>query len=267
MNVYVNADICLDPDGELLPTDCYMEICIAATRRSKRLTKQKEQRVIEAETMNAGQKELTPSHDLAVDDDVTVIASSNDGTPLQVHVEESMDLRKVLQDAYNKDTICTKILALPEAHPRFSIHEGLIWTKNQLKWDIICIPKDVFQRGRRLVEIIIDHAHQVIGHYSQFKTSDYIQRSYWWLSIAADIEAFCASCAKCQMNKTSTFQPQGLLHGLSIPERPWQSIRIDFMGPLPQSHDYDYLMVIIDLLSSEVYLAPTMTRVTAKEIA
>jgi len=124
--------------------------------------------------MNAGQKEPTHSHDLTVDDDVTVIASSNDGTPLQIHVKESMDLRKVLWDAYHKDTICAKILAHPEAHLRFGICEGLIWTKNQLKRDIICILKDVFQRERRLVEIIIDHTHRVIGHYGQFKTLEYI---------------------------------------------------------------------------------------------
>ena len=34
-NTYVNADIRLDPDGELLPTDHYTELCAAATRWSK----------------------------------------------------------------------------------------------------------------------------------------------------------------------------------------------------------------------------------------
>ena len=34
-NTYVNADIRLDPDGELLPTDRYTELRAAATRRSK----------------------------------------------------------------------------------------------------------------------------------------------------------------------------------------------------------------------------------------
>ena len=36
-NTYVNADIRLDPDGEMLPTDRYTELCAAATRRSKHL--------------------------------------------------------------------------------------------------------------------------------------------------------------------------------------------------------------------------------------
>jgi len=266
-DVNVNADVWLDPDGELFPTDCYMEIHTAVTSQSKCLTKQKEQQVTESETMNGGRQRSTPIHDLASDDDVTVIASNNDGTPPWVHIKETLNLKEVLQHAYHKDTICTKILACLEAHPRFNICEGLIWTKNQLKQDIICIPKDVLQRGRRLVEIIIDHAHRVIGHYIQFKTLDYIWRSYWWPNMATDIEVFCASCTKFQMNKASTLQPPGLLHGLPIPERPWQSIRIDFMGPLPQSHDYDYLMVVIDQLSSEVHLVPTTTWVTAKEVA
>jgi hypothetical protein len=35
-HIYVNADVRLDPDGELLPTDRYMELKTAATRRSNR---------------------------------------------------------------------------------------------------------------------------------------------------------------------------------------------------------------------------------------
>ena len=38
-NTYVNTDIRLDPDGELLLTDCYTELHAAATRQSKCLAK------------------------------------------------------------------------------------------------------------------------------------------------------------------------------------------------------------------------------------
>ena len=112
-----------------------------------------------------------------------------------------MDLRAIVKNAYRKDMICAKIIAQPDAYPRFSIWEGLIWTKNQLKRDVICILWDTFQRGRRLIEIMIDHAHQTIGHYGQWKTSNCIQRSYWWPQMATNIEAFCRLCGKCQTNK------------------------------------------------------------------
>jgi hypothetical protein len=72
---------------------------------------------------------------------------------------------------------------------------------------------------------------------------------------------------KCQMNKTSTQWPKGLLHSLPTLGRPWQWIGIDFMGPLPKSNDCDYLMVIINQLTSQVHLVPTTTTVTVKGIA
>ena len=169
-----------------------------------------------------------------------------------------MDLRTIVKNAYHKDTIFAKIIAQPYAYPRFGIQEGLIWTKNQLKHDVICIPRDTFQRGRRLIEIIIHHAHQTIGHHSQWKTSNYIRRSYWWPQMTTDIEAFCRSCGKCQTNKTDTLKPQGFLHSLPIPDKPWQLVGMDFMGPLPQSQGNDYLLVIIDRLMSQVHLVPTM---------
>ena len=146
-NTYVNADIRLDPDGELLPTDRYTELRAAATRRSKQLAKWQESRHIEAEILNAGDKQSPPSKDTSSVDDVTAIAAGNDGKSLWTHVEEMMDLSAVIKNAYCKDMICVKIFAQPDAYPRFSIWEGLIWTKNQLKHDVICIPWDTFQGG------------------------------------------------------------------------------------------------------------------------
>ena len=106
----------------------------------------------------------TASEDTSSTDDVTTIAASNDSKSLQTHIEETMDLRAIVKNTYCKDTICAKIIVQPEAYPRFSIQEGLIWTKNQLKRDVICIPRDAFQRERRLIEIIIDHAHQTLNY-------------------------------------------------------------------------------------------------------
>ena len=83
--------------------------------------------------------------------------------------------------------------------------------------------------------------------------------------MATDIEAFCRLCGKCQTTKTNMQKPQGLLHSLHIPDKPWQLVGMDFMGPLPQSQGNDYLLVIIDRLMSQVHLVPTTMQVTAKE--
>jgi Integrase zinc binding domain len=160
-------------------------------------------------------EDMPPSKD---DDDIAVTAASSDGTTLRTKVEGSMDLPKILRDAYHKDTMFSKIMAHPDAHKKFGIRDPLIWTKNRLWRDVVCMPRCVYHGGRRMIEIIIYHAHQTVGHYSQLKTSNYIRRAYWWPSMATDIELFCISCARCQMNQTSTRWPKGLLHSLPIPD-------------------------------------------------
>ena len=77
-STFVNADIRLDPDGELLPTDCYTELHAAVTRQSKHLAKQQESHHIKAEILNTSDKQSLPSEDTSSTDDVTTIAASNE---------------------------------------------------------------------------------------------------------------------------------------------------------------------------------------------
>ena len=85
--------------------------------------------------------------------------------------------------------------------------------------------------------------------------------------MGTDIELFCSSCTLCQVTKDSNQKPSGLLHSLPILDQLWQSIGMDFMGPLPVSNGHDYLLVMIDHFTSEVHLILTTTQVTTKEVA
>jgi len=84
--------------------------------------------------------------------------------------------------------------------------------------------------------------------------------------MGTNIKLFCSSCALCQVTKDSNQKPSGLLHSLPVPDQPWQSIGMDFMGPLPKSKGYDYLLVIIDHLMLQVHLVPMDTHITSKEV-
>ena len=50
----------------------------------------------------------------------------------------------------------------------------------------------------------------------------------------------------CVTTKDANSKLAGLLHSLPILDRLWQSIGMDFMGPLPKLNNFDYLLVIID---------------------
>ena len=59
--------------------------------------------------------------------------------------------------------------------------------------------------------------------------------------MAQDIESFSISCGA---SKEANSKPRGLLHSLPVPDRPWQSIGIGFLGQLPQSNNFNYLLPI-----------------------
>ena len=81
-----------------------------------------------------------------------------------------------------------------------------------------------------------------------------------------DIELYCKTCGICATSKDMNSKLTGLLHSLPIPDRPWQSIGLDFMGLLPKSNNFDYLLVVIDRLTSQVQLVPTTMTVTARGV-
>ena len=84
--------------------------------------------------------------------------------------------------------------------------------------------------------------------------------------MGANIKLFCSLCALCQTTKDSMQKPAGLLHPWPIPDWPWHSVGLDFMGPLPKLKGYDYLLVIINRFMSHVHLLPMTTRTTVKAV-
>ena len=59
--------------------------------------------------------------------------------------------------------------------------------------------------------------------------------SYYWPHLKDDIEAYVRARLVCQRDKIEQETPAGLLEPLPIPERPWESISIDYIVGLPTS--------------------------------
>src|SRR3979490_3620308 len=65
-------------------------------------------------------------------------------------------------------------------------------------------------------------------------------------------------------SKSQRHQPYGLLKQLPIPERPWNSISMDFIKKLPPSTGYDTILVIIDRLTKQSVFIPTFDTITVR---
>lgn len=253
---YVNADVRFDPDGDELPMERAAELRAMVTRSASKL-KSKE----EAEQR---QKEAEELHKNEEDPEATQPEEAVE--PLDARMRAMENFLDVVAGGYAADTTFSKVWNDPTAYKTFNRKGKLLYTTNHSGQEVLCVPRIKVEK-RALVEIVIDAAHSTIGHFGQRKTGDYIRRWYWWPTLGRDVAKFCESCGICQTTKDSTLKPAGLLHSLPIPQRPWQSIAMDFLGPFPKSEGCDYLWVVICRLTSNVHLVPTTTKVKASQLA
>jgi hypothetical protein len=264
---YVQADLKLDKDMDDLPRNRVEEIRLSAMQtRSNELREQEEKRHEEAAEL-APEQEAVPAAANAKDfaEDPTAYQSAAHA-PLQPRVEGADGFLHAVRASYEKDKLFGKILAKPSEYAAFLIKNKLIYTKTRIGAQVLCIPSGTLQ-SKNLRQIVIETAHQTLGHFGPQKMSDYVRRFYWWATMRDDIKAFCASCHKCRTTKPSTQKPAGLLHSLPVPDRPWGSISMDFLGPFPKSEGYDYLWVIVCRLTGMVHLIPCTTKTHASELA
>ena len=180
-----------------------------------------------------------------------------------------IDMRSELQGRYREDPFFQKILDKPKEFRNFENKEQLTYLKKDDK-RVLCIP-NVLINGRSAREIVISEAHSMLAHLGSNKTLDYLKDYVWWKDLASDVKAYCETCHTCKTSKPSNQKPYGLLNPLSVPTYPWESIGVDFVGPLPESGNrdgfFDSITVVICLLTSMVHLIPSRINYNASQIA
>ena len=138
---------------------------------------------------------------------------------------------------------------------------------------MLCIPKVLIQ-GRNACKIFISEAHSMLAHLGPSKMLDYLWDKVWWKDMVTNVKAvkaFCETCHTCRMSKPSNQKLFGLLNALAVLSYPWESIRMDFVRPLPEScnrdSQYDSITVVICLLTIMVHLVPSRINYNATQLA
>ena len=82
-----------------------------------------------------------------------------------------------------------------------------------------------------------------------------------------DVKKSVVSCDICQRSKPKKHAPIGLLQPLPIPERPFETVTMDFISELPESNGYNSILVIVDKLTKFATIIPTHNTIDELETA
>lgn len=205
-------------------------------------------------------------------------SSPPDSTPLLEFndpVELSGDMEQDLATALQKDQFAREALqalaitpdstSLPDKFRNFSRSPtGLLQFKDHLY-----VPRD---KGIQQALLQRYHNHPLAGHFGAAKTFQLLSRSYFWPGLRRILDDYIAGCLPCQQNKPSRHAPYGSLASLPIPDRPWDSISIDFIVKLPPSLDlfdttFDSILVVVDRFSKMALFIPCRESMDATTLA
>ena len=172
-----------------------------------------------------------------------------------------MDIEKLHADirlALPNDPVCAAQLPTPKS-TEWELDDGLLYYRNR-----IYVPDS---GDLRLRVVQYKHDHILSGHYGQNKTLQLIRREYVWPNLRKFVDHFCNSCTNCKRGKSPRHKPYGFLKQLPIPEKPWNSISMDFIEHLPDSDGYTSILVVVDRLTKQGIFIPTVDEITAQELA
>ncbi len=280
---YVHADRLIDPDGEDLPMERVQEIKerrveinamrALETRHAGKLREAYDHRKEEADLLMEADKAqnkraksknvVDPTSEKKLEDIIGLPPNKSTVPLLGNSPDADERIIREIKRSYEQDPLTKMVLTNPENHKQsFQLKDGLLWTKNIKGEYTICVPRD-----KKLLTKILTQAHEIVGHYGDQRTCEYVRRWYWWPQMSKMTYTFCKTCEPCQKSKPSNQKPAGKLHQLPIPTKPWDSVGMDFVGPFPEVNGFNYLWVVICRLTSMVHLIPTTTQVTATELS
>ena len=128
---------------------------------------------------------------------------------------------------------------------------------------VLCVPrKAVGKRAqvlvpRSLVPVVLSEAHDEAGHYQSERTLSAVRDKYYWGSLFKDVENYCRSCDICQHRNSPVTNSKAPLGFIPIPTAPWQSIALDFVGPLVETEKGNKnILVVTDMLTKYVVNLP-----------
>ena len=178
----------------------------------------------------------------------------------QPHTETQLQVDSWLSDmrvAAGQDERYQLLLQGDDRRDGLQRRDGLVYSRS----GAVYVPND-----RRLRTRLLELAHDAVGHFGRARTIERLSRHCVWTGMTREVDDYVRGCAVCAVNKSSNELPAGTLRPMPIAERVWDSVGVDFTGPLPETASgYNSIMAVVDRFSKMVMLRPCKTSITGIE--
>jgi len=163
-----------------------------------------------------------------------------------------VDILEKIKKARDKDE---EVVKVAEEMKKVGINavRGEEW---QLEGDLVLKERKVYvlKNEKLRVEIIWLYYNIPMARYREkWKTTEFVTRNYWWLSVMKDVGKYVEECDMCQRMKNRTEMLVGKLKLSEILEKPWTHLIVDFITKLPVVVEKDVILVVCDKLSKMTY--------------
>ena len=131
--------------------------------------------------------------------------------------------------------------------------------------DRVCVP-DVLELKKQILEE--GHRSSLNIHPRATKMYQDLKWLFWWLGMKKEIAEFVYACLVCQKSKIEHQKSSGLMQSLFVPEWKWDSIYMDFVGPLSMTvKGFDLIWMIVDRLTKSAHFVPIKTDMFMAKLA
>lgn len=139
---------------------------------------------------------------------------------------------------------------------RYTIEKDMLYHLDY--FDGIPIKQWYVPKGSRLGLLRIFHDEQC--HIGYDKTVASITKYFWFPGLRKFVRKYLQHCIGCLTLKRSYVAPRGMLHPIPKVLKPFHTIHVDYLGPLPVTKDKkQYILVIVDAYSKFTLLYPLVS--------
>lgn len=196
------------------------------------------------------------------------------GSILQPHHFElneiSPDIASLLSTSLQNDEFANSVIqALKNnelRHSQIDLSECELLDNCLLVYGLYYVPDNESLRCKIIRSC---HDSPIAGHPGRAATFELVTRNYWWPGMRKTIARYLRNCDTCARIKPARHAPYGLLKPLSVPQRRWDSVSMDFIVGLPASgpQRFTSILVVVDRLSKMAHFIPAPTEVPARSVA